>query len=143
MQNRAKSAYITDKYDTANRRSIITDARGNTAAYSYDENSNVAAITEIDYSDLGEPNETFVTTYQYDNLDRLILVVDNNTTQYGYDSRSDLTRVTDALNNETRYEYDGLSRSTSTTYDMNGDVDGQDFLKWHTWDDSSMPQSPP
>ncbi|MHC4069304.1 MAG: RHS repeat domain-containing protein, partial [Planctomycetota bacterium] len=87
------------EYDTANRKSLITDAKDNMVSYSYDKNSNVTAITEVEYSDLGEPNESFTTVYRYDNLGRLLRVTDNNsnTTEYGYDSRSNLTRRADVL----------------------------------------------
>ncbi|MHC4500024.1 MAG: hypothetical protein ACYS21_13025, partial [Planctomycetota bacterium] len=131
------------EYDTANRRSLVTDAKDNTVAYSYDENSNVTAVTETEISDLGEPNETFITSYQYDNLDRLVMDMDNmdNTSSYDYDSGGSLVQVTDARNNETRYEYDGLDRLIQTVRDMDGDGadagDADDIVTAQSWDDSS------
>ncbi|MHC4498255.1 MAG: RHS repeat-associated core domain-containing protein [Planctomycetota bacterium] len=131
------------QYDTANRLGVVTDAKENTATCSYDENSNVSAITEIEYSDVNGPNETFTTTYQYDNLDRLTMVTDNNdnSTQFAYDSCGNRTRVTDALNNKTRCEYDGLSRLIRMVRDMDGNGadpnNPNDIKTEQTWDDSS------
>jgi YD repeat-containing protein len=114
------------EYDTAGRLNLVTDARDNTTAYSYDKNSNITALTVVDESDLGEPNETYVTSYEYDGLDRLIKVIDNNnnTTDFAYDSRSNCTLVTDALNNQTRREFDGIGRLIQIIRDM--DKDGAD-----------------
>ena len=130
-------------YDTANRVSVTTDAKGNTATYAYDEDSNVTSITETEKSDLGDPDEVFTTTYTYDGLDRRITSSDNvsNTTQYGYDSRSNKTLMIDALGDETRYEYDGLNRSIRTIHDMNGNGadpgDPDDIVTAQSWDDTS------
>jgi RHS repeat-associated protein len=129
-------------YDTASRLNLVTDAKDNTTAYSYDENSNITALTAVEKSDLDEPNEIFVTTYQYDNLDRLTRVTDNNdNTRYGYDSRGNCTRITNALENESRYEYDGLNRLIRTVRDMDGDGadpgDANDIVTSQSWDDNS------
>ncbi|MEE9296936.1 MAG: RHS repeat-associated core domain-containing protein [Phycisphaerae bacterium] len=133
--------YVTI-YDTCNRRSSVTDAKGNTVSNAYDDNSNVTSKTEVEKSDLLNPDEVFVTTYAYDNLDRRTLVIDNvqNTTVYGYDSRDNRTVVTDALNHETRYEYDGIDRLTRTIRDLDddgADGDGPDITTTQAWDDTS------
>ena len=130
-------------YDTANRVGVITDAKNNTVTLTYDAGSNVLTRTEVEKSDLGSPDETFVTTEEYDGLDRLIQTVDNagNTTSHGYDSRDNETVTVDALEHETRHVYDGLSRLTATARDMNGDgadlTDSDDIVTTHVWDDSS------
>ncbi|MFQ5411269.1 MAG: DUF6531 domain-containing protein, partial [Phycisphaerae bacterium] len=129
-------------YDTANRLSIVTDHKNNTSTYAYDANSNVISVTEVEKSDLLNPDETFVTTNIYDNLDRLITRTDNvgNTHQYGYDSRNNRTVTTDALNHETRYTYDGINRRVSTIRDLDGDGadgDGTDITTLRIWDDGS------
>ncbi|UCC29379.1 MAG: hypothetical protein JSU86_14400 [Phycisphaerales bacterium] len=135
-------------YDTANRRSLVTDQKGNTVAYTYDENSNVTAITEVEKSDLGNPDRTFVTTYAYDNLDRLTRTTDNvgNTNTYGYDARDNRTVTVDALDHETRYVYDGINRLIATIRDMDGDGadadavpgdDDPDIVTTQAWDDTS------
>jgi RHS repeat-associated protein len=129
-------------YDTANRNSVVTDAKGNTKTNGYDQNSNIISITEVEKSDLLNPDETFVTTYVYDNLDRLIRKIDpvGNSTLSGYDSRGNTTVITDALGRETRTRYDGTNRVTQMVRDLDGDGadgDGTDILTGLTWDDSS------
>jgi len=133
----------TFDYDTTNRLRMATDAQENTFVYSYDQNSNVTRITEMEISDLGSPDETFISTYQYDNLNRLVSVMDNtdNTTEYAYDSHHNLRLRTDALNHQTRYTYDGLNRLIETVRDMDDDGpdgDGTDITTTQTWDDSSQ-----
>ena len=88
-------------YDTMGRRSLLTDAACNTIRYSYDANSNLIAITEVEKSDRGSPDQSFITTREYDNLDRLSRSTDSsgNTTRYAYDSRNHLAARTDALGN--------------------------------------------
>ena len=105
-------------YDTANRQLTITDAKNNTVTFAYDANSNVISTTEVEKSDLGNPDETFTTTFDYDNLDRLIQTIDNvsNTNEFAYDSRNNQTVTIDALGNMTRFVYDGLNRQTQTSY---------------------------
>lgn len=129
-------------YDTANRMSVVTDHKNNTSTYVYDANSNVISVTEVEKSDLLNPDETFVTTNVYDNLDRLISRTDNvgNTHSYGYDSRNNQTVTTDALNHEIRYTYDGINRPVSTVRDLDGDGadgDGADITTLRIWDDST------
>ncbi|MCG8405183.1 MAG: DUF6531 domain-containing protein [Phycisphaerales bacterium] len=129
-------------YDTANRVCTVTDPKGNTVDYAYDANSNQTSITEVEKSDLGNPDETFVTTNTYDNLDRLIQTMDNvgNTHCYGYDSRNNRTMTTDALDNETRYAYDGINRLVATIRDLDNDGadgDGPDITTAQSWDDTS------
>ncbi len=109
-------------YDTANRRSVVTDHLNNSISFTYDENSNVIIVTEVERSDLGNRGELFSTTNAHDNLDRLLETVDNvgNTHTYLYDSRSNRTFMDDALNHETRYVYDGIDRLIKTVRDLNG-----------------------
>ena len=104
-------------YDTANRVLTQTDNKTNSVTYEYDENSNVIKLTEIDKSDLGNPDETFISTNEYDGLDRLIRSVDplQHTTDTAYDSRNNQTVSIDALGNMVRHTYDGINRLTQTT----------------------------
>jgi YD repeat-containing protein len=111
------------RYDTANRLSVTTDDNDNTITYAYDANGNAISTTEVEKSDLGNPDETFVTTNVYDNLDRLIKTTDNvgNINEYGYDSRNNRTLHLDALRptpntsgNRTKMQYDGLNRLIRT-----------------------------
>lgn len=139
-------------YDTANRRSVVTDHLGNSTIFTYDANSNVVTVTEVDKSDLGNPDETFGTGYTYDNLDRLIRIVDNvqNTTERGYDSRDNRTVAIDALRpinptdpgNVVQYAYDGINRLTATTRLMTDDGTGTGapagtLITLRAWDDAS------
>lgn len=103
-------------YDTVGRPLTETDPRGNTRTHAYDANSNAIASTEVDLSDLGNPPETFVTTYTYDSLDRLEASTDNigNTMMYVYDSRGNLVQRIDALGNVVDYTFDGLGRTLET-----------------------------
>ncbi|MBW8040906.1 MAG: hypothetical protein FVQ85_13000 [Planctomycetes bacterium] len=131
------------EYDTANRRSFVIDPKGNTSSYARDRNSNIIEVNEVDISDLGDPNITFTTTYAYDNMDRLIRVIDNagNSSSYAYDSRDNLRRATDASGHETRYDYDGMSRLIRTIRDMDGGGadanDSSDIIIIKVYDDNS------
>ncbi len=130
-------------YDTANRRSVVTDPKANTTSYSYDANGNIISTTEVDQSDIGDPAGTLVTTYSYDNLDRLIRTVDNvnNIITWQYDSRGNRVVEIDARGNEMRYTYDGLSRLIQTVRDMDGNgaggSDPNDIVTSRSWDQSS------
>lgn len=137
-------------YDTANRRSVVTDHVGNTTTYAYDQNSNVTSTLEIETSDLGNPNQAFTGTYVYDVLDRLVTSTDNyqnteagavgNTTTMAYDSRDNETTTIDALSHETRFVYDGINRLTRTVRDLDddgADGDGLDITTTQSWDDDS------
>ena len=129
-------------YDSVNRLLAMTDAKSNTVTYAYDDNSNVVSITETEKSDLGLPDEVFVSTFTYDGLDRLTVTTDSsgNSTTNGYDSRDNRVVVEDALGHETRFAYDGLDRLTGSTIDMDGDGadgDGTDIVVEQVWDDSS------
>jgi RHS repeat-associated protein len=135
-------------YDTANRKSVARDAKNNTVTYSYDANSNVVQVEELDKSDLGAAfDESFTTEYEYDDLDRLIRTTDNllNTQLHAYDSRDNRMLHTDARGNQTRNHYDGLNRLVRTVHDMDADGpddalpgDGDpDIVITRQWDDSS------
>jgi YD repeat-containing protein len=120
----------------------VTDPKNNSTTYAYDQNSNVVSETETAKSDLGLPDETFVTTHTFDGLDRRASSTDSSGNQHacGYDSRGNRTVVVDALNNETRCVYDGLNRVTELTVDVDGDGadgDGADITTFQVWDDNS------
>lgn len=138
-------------YDTANRQKVVTDAKGNTLAYTYDANNNVISLTEVEQSDLGSPADTFVTKNEYDNIDRRIKTIDNvgNINEYGYDSRHNRTLHSDALRsapdkpgNITKMTYDGLNRLIRTTRYLTNDGSGSgavidSILTTQAWDNSS------
>ncbi len=131
-------------YDSVRRLSTVTDPLTNTTTYGYDGNSNVISVTELDRSGLGLADETFVTTYVYDSLNRRTRVIDNATFEwdYGYDSRDNLRLHTDSLDNVTRYAYDGMDRLIRKTVDLTADGTGatptvDQILTEFCWDDAS------
>jgi YD repeat-containing protein len=134
----------TNRYDTANRLSVVTDAKGNTITYTYDSDSNVSEMMEAEKSDLDGHVEAFTTTFGYDNLNRLASTTDNigNLNRSGYDSRDNRTVTIDALTNKVLYAYDGLNRLTQTTRLMTQDGTGTtpttgQIVTRQTWDDTS------
>lgn len=152
VENDRGNATLTS-YDTANRRHVITDAKGNTVEYRYDAADNVERIIETDKSDLGNPDQVFTTRFEYDNLNRQIATIDNigNTNRSYYDSRGNQTRTLDALDHEVLYQYDGLNRLIRTIRDMDGsglnsanptavcgdpDLGTENIVTEQSWDDS-------
>lgn len=131
-------------YDTANRKRDIIDHKGNVVSYAYDRGSNIIRITELEKSDTGKPDQQFITTWDYDSLDRPTRVIDNlrNTHRYAYDSRSHLTVSIDALGNAIRFEYDGLDRLTSVKRSLTRNESGEEprpevIVTAQEWDDTS------
>ena len=131
-------------YDTANRPSVVTDAKGNTMAYGYNPNSDMVSLTEVDRSDLGKPAETFVTTFEFDNLDRQVSRTDNvgSRWEYRYDSRSNRTTTIDARGNRILSAFDGLDRLLSVRRELTDTGDGGgvvigEIVTTQGWDDSS------
>ena len=130
-------------YDSVGRLFRMTDARGNTFEYAYDENDNLLTMTEIEISDLGPPDETYVTTYVYDELDRVTSKTDNisNTLTRAYNSRHNVGYTVDALGNTITFDYDSVDRLVTTTRVLTDDGTGSgnpiDTIVTHqTWDDS-------
>jgi len=134
----------TYTYDTVNRRATQTDTKGNVTLYTYDRNSNISTITEVDRSDLAEPDEGFLHTFSYDNLDRLSRRIDNvgNIDRFLYDSRHNQVSKIDALENVTTRGFDGLNRPIQVTHLLtdtgrgSGNPTGQITIS-QTWDDNS------
>lgn len=131
-------------YDTANRVSVVTDAKGNEVKHTYDANSNIVAIRDKEMSDLGNTDQEFTTTFEYDGLNRLITTIDNiwNKNRSFYDSRSNKTSTVDANGNRIQYLYDGLNRLLAIDRFMtdNGEETGavvDHIITRQYWDDSS------
>ncbi len=113
-------------YDTANRQLTVTDPKSNTVTYVHDPNNNVTNIIQVDKSDLGSSNQTFVTRYTFDGLNRVIQTVDNaaNTNRAAYDSRGNLILATDARGNVVSNTFDRVSRLNRTTRFLTSTGDG-------------------
>ncbi len=138
-------------FDTAGRLRRVTDPAGNTVQFAYDANGNIVGVTETELPDGGGAPEVFLTSYEYDGLDRRILERDSsgNVRTFGYDSLGRLVREEDAQRtgpgapgNVTRYEYDGLGRLIATSMNLTGDGTGSGapvggILLRQTWDDSN------
>jgi RHS repeat-associated protein len=130
-------------YDTANRIATITDAKGNVISYSYDAAGNAVSVSERETSDLGSTDQVFVTTRDFDPLNRLIKEKDNagNARVYRYDSRDERTSVQDPEGHEVRTAFDGIGRPTTIAVDLDGGGanpgDPADLVTIDTWDDDS------
>lgn len=131
-------------YDTANRPVTSTDAKGNTVTRSYDGNSNLVSILEVEKSDLAAADQSFTTTLAYDGLNRRITTTDNvgNVSTSFYDSRNNLARTLDALGNRIDHDFDGLNRNTQTTRFLTDTGTGagavtDTIVTQQIWDDSS------
>lgn len=148
---------MTSSYDGLNRLIRRVDALDNILEYAYDANSNIRTTTRTEKSPEGiVSDETFVTEYTYDALDRLKTVTDNlnNVSAYVYDSRSNVIRTEDAMGNTRVNTYDGLNRILTESMDLRiggtgsgaldltnpANADGR-ILKAYVWDDNSRLKS--
>lgn len=120
------------EYDAADRLVREVDALGNEVLRTFDANDLVLTETVVERSPEGTvPDETFVTTHEYDALDRRIASTDSlgNRTLWRYDSRDNPILVRDPLGNTVVRVYDGLDRLISETRHLRtggsgaGDVD--------------------
>ena len=111
-----RSKITTNDYDNALRLTKTTDAMGNFVEYTLDKNGNREAweITEKD----GAANVTHEYEATFDKLNRRLTLVEIDrtnssnklTTEFHYDSRSNLVFEVNAEGNPTRWTFDGLSR---------------------------------
>lgn len=103
---------FTHEYDGAGRIVRSVDPKGNLTETAYDGHDNALQLTETEKSDLGGPDEVYVSQFTYDALGRLVTAKEPNlqTTSYEYDSRRNLTRTTDHLGNQVEYRHDRLNR---------------------------------
>ncbi len=113
-------------YDTAGRFEFRFDNDGNSIQYTYDNDSNITRIDKTDASTTGATTQNFVTTFDYDSMDRLTEQVDGvqNDTLWTYDSRSNLLSEIDPRGNLKTYEYDSLNRMRFSRVRMTADGDG-------------------
>ena len=127
----------TSVYDTAHRRTSLTDAMGNQELFQYDPNGNITVSTLVERPDGGGPDERNDTRYQFDALDRMTLLTDHvgNQTASAYDSRGNLTSQTDALGDAVLTSFDGLNRELTRQHRDGGG--GPSATVAYQWDDSS------
>lgn len=108
-------------YDAAGRISKYIDALNQETHTFYDEENNISRIVLSMNSD--GSNNTHVTSYSYDSLNRKIR--ENNALggvrTYTYDAGSQLTGVTDEMNRTTGFGYDDFGRKTRIT-DPSGNI---------------------
>jgi RHS repeat-associated protein len=99
-------------YDKSGNRVYERDPLGHITTWTYDDTHDVTSVTDpLDHT----------TYYQYQNGElaqvsrQLAETWQNQTTSYGYNSRGDLTSVTDPRNNTWTYAYDSAGNRTSMT----------------------------
>jgi YD repeat-containing protein len=110
-------------YDNRGRCISITDAKQNTVASTYDSNGNILTLTQTDRADAGGTVQTFVTSYEYDPLNRCVLDYDNvgNTNRYAYDSLGNQVAFIDPRGVLHTTEFDGAGRELKMYVDRNAD----------------------
>jgi YD repeat-containing protein len=114
------------EFDELGRVAKVTDGAGNIRETLYDSNGNKAEDTRIDRKPDGT-TETFMTTFAYDEQNRLAEVTDANdpshvlTMSYKYDERGNRAAETDMEGNTRRFEYD-LHGNKSREIDAEGNV---------------------
>ena len=136
-------------YDGYDRPIKSIDRESNEVEFAYDDSSNLIEVRKLDVAQPlvpPTPAEVFLTTYEYDSLDRMIRATDNlglSSTQT-YDSRDNVAQTADAQGpvtgativrrafapggltvnsindsgNTVSYSYDGLDRRVATVADL-------------------------
>ena len=108
--------HVTEyRYDGANRRTVVVNAKGEPTTMAYDLAGNVKSVTDA----LGRRTD-FTTTPSTGSPTRSRRTRPSNVnpdtiTKRTYDEVGNLATVTDPLNNETDYAYDKLNRLTTIT----------------------------
>ena len=102
--------------DNRGRVKSTTDTSGETTEYQYDFYDRVIRQTSPDPDGAAGPLLPSVQSSTYDSHGRLSSQTDNaGTTQYGYDTSSNLGLIIDAGNNRTEFKYDAWNRLTKET----------------------------
>jgi len=143
------------QWDTADRISKFIDQLTNEREFAYDANSNPTTVTQRDKStDLGSPQDAYVTMKEYDGEDRLVKTIDNagDVNQAFHDSRGNRVKTSDAVRgtghptgpgNIVRFDFDGLNRlvKIERVLTSNGRGDGSQtglITTRQAWDDDSQ-----
>jgi RHS repeat-associated protein/uncharacterized repeat protein (TIGR01451 family) len=136
----AESHVTSYGYDAAGNRTSVVDGEEVVTLYQYDELNRLVSVTENYLPGQGSDHQTnvltsygydavgnhtvitdansHVTSYAYDELNRLISVTDPmiNISSYGYDAVGNRTVITDAEGYVTNFQYDALNRLTVIDY---------------------------
>ena len=107
----------TSKNVTFNQYEITDfDENGNKHMYELDAHGRIIAVYEYNTNDV-DINETYTTTYEYDSLDNLIKIIDNENNEFifTYDSLSRKTAMDDPDLGSWSYAYDTNSNLVSQT----------------------------
>jgi len=125
-------------YDLRGNRTDIYDALGRHTAFQYDTRNRLKQVTYPDSTTVINQYDSTrgrlhtvtdqnnkVTTYDYDDADRLIKVTDAQTptagaTQYVYDTEGNLTSITDALGHPTGFVYDANNHLQTVNFPTQG-----------------------
>jgi YD repeat-containing protein len=101
-------------YDTANRRTTVTDALGKSTVLAYDTSGN---LTSVSYPPSEAGAAAQVVQYAYNANGDVTSATDamGKVTAYSYDSNGNLTESADAAGNRTHYDYDGANQVIKTT----------------------------
>jgi len=99
----AHTELATSAYDSLDRRTTVTDARGFSTTTTYDSVGNTTSLTDASGN---------VTRYAYDRLNRLVTETDplGAVTSYAYDLAGNKTKQTDRLGRVTTFVYDAADR---------------------------------
>ena len=106
-------SFLSYDYDAAHRLTSIVDNQGNRIAYTLDAMGNRTLEEVFDPANQLAQKRSRV----YSALNRLFqeLGAQNQTTEYGYDDRGNVTSVKDPLNRVTTNQYDSLNRLKQVT----------------------------
>jgi RHS repeat-associated protein len=117
----AKSHTTTYRYDKANRLDRVTSPIGQQWDFEYDGVGNRTKVTDANGNATSSDPNDGITTYAYDELNRLKTVTYSDATPdvtFAYDPNSNPTSMTDGQGTET-YVYDDLNRLESVTRGVN------------------------
>ena len=138
-----RGAVLTYSYDTAGRLVTSVDAAGNSKSYEYDSNNNLVKLTGKDWSALRGVHDSFVSSAEYDALDRVTRIVDplQQEELFGHDSRGNRTLYVSRRGSTTRQQWDDAGRLIAIVRELTDSGDGSGSIVGQAitslaWDDS-------